>query len=1314
MKTRKVGRVLSLLLAIAMVVGLMIPASSVLAQTAAEKYPGASWETASTYKELKTILDNATSEQTTYVKLGADIAMPQGPYIDTKNNKGYFYGEVIKVEKGYKLDSNGSLTSVSADVIAASMDGTYFASAVVGTNPYDESESGYLFLPILFSNLSQMESSFGFDENKWDNHEFASYYDVSLVVWEGTNVVIDLNGKTINGNQDKAYTGTPAYTQTIFIVKGSLTIDDFVGGGKITGGTGYLASGTYSTNGNNIGDSIHAHRTYKDDWTISDHKLLHNPAVVNYYKKQYANGARWHLCFTENSSSDYTDRFSYWIKDATEARGGAVYVEDGGNFTLENGSITKNCAWMEPGSSENTVFKSDVNAVTKGGGVYVEAGATFNMYGGEVTKNAARSYNKKNDANDAHAYGGGVYLADAANGKFATFNMYGGKISENAAYSETQTDNDNRKSARTYGAGIYVGTGSVCNIMGAAEAKGATTEEMLATFPQITDNSCGSIVRKSKNADKGVDVLVQGAGIYCAGTLNIKKAVVSSNDFTEYEKDLEKDTSLPSGNQVVTLDRDPVTGLPQYIYSDGTVDKKVTRLDPEFTENLEISTKKVQHEVSGIYGIGRGNSNYTITSDGAGVYLATTARMNVGERTWIIDNYDLVTTGHQAFSDSRHFTRHWDKNANGGMGSYVYDSYSANAGDGYTWSDTRDDVYLPEGVAMYKGETLFECKIGINYYDMVDKAGVVGEDPNGRASNRVIVKSATDLDPNVWGTTNSAPVASDIQFFSLNDNNKNYERDNYSDLPERVILEPTPGVKAELLDLRETGGKWNNWDTRYQRRVAVVNTSEYNSEQGQYRKAYLSPYEGYVNFDTIYPAGTWSYWIWTEWNANQNGKWPTYDQPTYWKNDPEKNPVTSAISNTNVVFPQRAYQIDAAASQLSESEQRARFMDYKVVYDDNAFGSMTSPVLRFGKEDRIMYATITFDEAHKSYYGVNTKNQTLNDNIALDTLVTTRTAFTNVNLSNDGSSFTFYGANKPTGTIEFKKVVPDYSAYKGVSVLNERIDNRKTEQTSITKTNGIEDKDLYFKGWSFYSSYGYGPEIMTLKNSDALEKVGVDSNASSLYYRGTFTADLSRIFNSNVNAQPCPSMTAIWYTQEELAEARRRVSNVMGQTVIREDGTKLLRVVSIAGTACMGDDCDAVGFVISTTNATPTFEGGYDYVAKSRIYEKLGKHETADDNSYYDTHYLLTGSYTGNTVNIVPELWSFTEGSEFANNVTTGTYKAGYKDAGLFYANIVITDENKDTVYFVTPYAKFGNTYYYGESRAVCYADHALTTPDET
>ena len=82
-------------------------------------------------------------------------------------------------------------------------------------------------------------------------------------------------------------------------------------------------------------------------------------------------------------------------------------------------------------------------------------------------------------------------------------------------------------------------------------------------------------------------------------------------------------------------------------------------------------------------------------------------------------------------------------------------------------------------------------------------------------------------------------------------------------------------------------------------------------------------------------------------------------------------------------------------------------------------------------------------------------------------------------------------------------------------------------------------------------------------------------------------------------------MTATWYTKEELAEARKKVSNVRFQTVQRDNGdgttTNLLRAVAIAGSQYL--DFDEVGFVISTTNATPTIEGGYDYVVKSKVYE---------------------------------------------------------------------------------------------------------------
>ena len=1300
MKTRKVGKIVSLLVAIVLVATIMIPAAGVLADNAADKsFDDSNCIEVSNYDALKSALDNASTDGSkTYIKLQSDISLgiPYNHGSRGDSEVSYFAYEAMKVTAYLKTRINGAGSTVKDEWLSIAD----FVSELQSTNPalyktlmsYNEKEA---FLRVSKDTLSLFDKTFGdLKENKWSDPKYGGkpeYEDNQLVVHENTNVVIDLNGHGIVGvnNNATAYTGTPSYQSTVFVVKGTLTIMDRTPDqvGYISGGTGYVL------------DSCSLYDNEFDGWKHSS---------INSDWKYLAQNID-HLTFTPGTwrHIDHS-RHTYWYYNATESKGGGINVQDGGTLNLVSGKITKNVAFM---SADESIFKAGITAVAKGGGVYVSDGGTFNMYGGEITQNVARAYQKESNAQESHAYGGGVYVEAAADGKVATFNMYGGKIAENATYAETYSSGKT-KNVVSEGAGVYVGTGSVCNIMGSADAEGPTTSAMLASFPQVTNNSCGAITRNG--VTDGATVTVQGAGIYCDGTLNIKKALISSNDFSEFSKDLAASNIVPVGNNATHIMRDEETGLPLYIYdynSDGSAKTYVTRLDARFTENLELATEQVVHETSGIYGTARGNEKNKLTSDGAGVYLGTNARMNVGERTWITGNYDLVTTGHKAFDETRNYAMHWDKTANGGAGGYVYTGYTAGAGNGYTWSDTSDDVYLPEGVTMYKGDSLFESRIGVNYYDMVDKEGDVSVGATGRASNRVIVKSATDLDYNLWGATSSTPMQTDIQFFSLNDNNKNYERDNYADLPTRQTV-TLDSVTCELLDLTLTPeGKLPSWAERTLYRVAVIDTDKFKDEQGQYRKSYLSPYQGYVDFDTVYPAGRFFYTTEIRYNNNSD-PYIAYNKETYFKADPEKNPTTAAMANKNVVFPQRAYQIDATASQLSKSEQRAKFMDYKVIYDDNGFGSDAAPVLRFGKGDRQMYVTYNFDEADKTYYGENVNNQSLNEAINIDTLITSKSIFKIINRAEDGSSFTFYGANRPTGTLKFNKIVPDYKAYKASSVLADRTANRKSELTSITKTNGNEDKDLYFKGWSFYTSYGYGPEIVTLNNKDALQSINVDaaSSGSSLDYRGTFTADLSKIINQNVNAQPCPSMTATWYTKEELAEARKKVSNVMFQTVQRQndDGTttNLLRAVALAGSQYL--DFDEVGFVISTTNATPTIEGGYDYVVKSRVYEKLGVNRTAGaEKTYYDVDKLLGGTWSGQTsVKIEDKAWTFTKGSEFAANVTTGaTGKAGYKDAGLFYTNIVITDANKDTVYFVTPYAKMGNTYYYGESRAACYTD---------
>lgn len=1151
MKTRKVGRVLSLLLAIAMVVGLMIPASSVLAETA--RYANVTWTEVENYTELKTAVTNAHKGETTYIKLNANISMPQGPYTDPNNeDKGWFVGEVIVLKEyldmkqvaGMKYpDKNLGLDQLET---ALSAQGVY--PIVRDVRPFsDDGQTGEFCIPVLATNVAKLEDLFDFEEDKWtaasnsnkNTKDYPSYDDVSLVIYDGTDVVIDLNNNNIDGNSDKAYTGTPTYSQTIFVVNGKLTIVDLSveGNGSITGGTGYIAPGTYEQGISEPG--LHGHLNYKENWSYINSNG-HGVGVA------IGRDPKWHICTT--------GRYSYWMKNATECRGGAVYVAEGGIFTLENGSITENCAWMEPGRSKNIIFKSDVNAVVKGGGVYVEAGATFNMYGGEVTKNAARSY-QKDTAKTAYAYGGGVYLAPAVKNSDGTvaipgahMEFTGGKIAGNAVYAETNKETN----VVSQGAGVYIAEGATLNMLGAAEASGATTDEMLASFPQVTDNSCGATNRD--NSNNNMSLTAEGAGIYNAGTLNIRKAVVSANDFSEFSRD-DMDTT-PVGVEVVSVVRDEQTGLAQY------------------TDKGELKTEKLAHETSGKFGVGRGSSRNIMITNGAGVCVTDTGTMNIGERTWIYDNWDLVTRGHKAFGDTRNYTRHWDAE----KGEYVYDTASTGAGNGYCWSDTRDDVYLSGDRVMYIGEDLFECKIGVNYDRMVgarakDSEAVEGKP--GQASNRVIVRMSDDLDSSVWGEKSYAPRNRDIQFFFLNDNNKNWEHNN---------PEATGNIAYEVGDTPENA-------TFPQRSMEILNA------EGKAGATEL-------HSDEVVTGGY------------DSSKYMNYK--VYWDNG----------DTTRTDYP-----------------------------NDGTFGTLSAPVLRFAEMNRKSYLTFEFPEANKIFYGQpygNTTDYTYNTEMRYLSYI-------------DG----FDNADKTSlPSREVNILMPDYAVYKSGVLSGITVGS----PNSITNgADGKEAEDLYFKGWSFYTSYGYGPE--TVCPTNGRDKTTVTKDINNIATRGMFNIDVENINNDNVNAQLCPSFVAQWYTAEELAEARSRISGVKMQRVILKDESEALRLIAVVGQQYA--EYDSAGFVISKTNATPTVEGGYDYSIRTAIYGKvLTKNNSTNGQSVYVS-----------SSDIMSE-------EEFANG------------KGILYTNLkMTTDDDKATVYYVTPYAYVKNTdtYYYGKSRAVSY-----------
>lgn len=1376
MKTRKVGKIVSLLVAIVLVATIMIPAASVLADSS--EYAGVTWTEVGDFASLKQAFDNANKTgEKTYIRLTSDITL-QRPYFNSDEINGgktnwakmYLYSttRITKIEE--KRGGLWTGTNKTTHDFAWLMSQANSPFNVSDPNAYfygyteDELKNGFLVDKGMQDYVGMGRKAgqgTGYDEKI--GYE---YSERMLVVNENADITVDLYGKTMKASDYNPYDSTPAYQMSAIKVNkgGALTVVDLSSEqtGTISGGTGnvYYKETISTDNSEHTRDAM-----FNENWTVRD----------------TTGWAGW-LSSTGKYNIEYQSK-STWVENVKESRGGGIYVENGGVFTLKSGKISGNQAFMEPKSG---IFATDVDSYAKGGGVYVEAGGVFNMFGGEVSNNATRSFFKNwSTGNDRiyHAYseGGGIYLEgsqeETVNGATVTvpgavFNMTGGKIAENATYAQGGTNASSKsRVAHANGAGIYVGTGAVCNIKGADSDSASTNIEMMKSFPQVVNNSCGGqIVKASYTTNSAIEV--KGGGIYNDGTVNIKNALIASNDFSEARQSdakttvhIMRDEYLPEGQRTITYSDGKTATLPGtgtdlalYVldywedisnetYGGGQKGIKqrpktyITRLDDRFTDNLQLATEEVPHATSGIFGSAIVNDNMKVTSDGAGVCVGENGKLVVGERTWITDNYDFLTNGHMAFNSIRNYKRFWAQNrtvvddrvyktddTNGAGATYTdpaggwvyYGTTNSNVNDGYAYSDTSDDVYLPDGAVIYKGGSLFESKIGVNYWNMVNADGSAVEAERGlgqagsRAGNRVIVATGKNLDASFWGDSVAQPTARDIQFFYADDNNKNWEKSNYT-LPAYY----TDDMGRTICDLRATNS--NNWEDRY--RVTAISTSNPGIKRDS------SPYEGYINYDVEYPASRWAsgtQGVYAGYDiATNGGYWTYYKDTSYRISDPDWTPDNSdfrpkngEFMNSTVNFPQRSYQLTAEMKTMNKSYLQAKYIDYKVVYDTTTFGTEAAPVLRFGKTDsdtRNMYVTVNFDEANKHYYGLsNQPSFTLNDSVSTSNFTTSVNPFLNnldQNLTN--STFTFYGANKPTGTIDIAKVVPDYSAYGKIAQLNYFLNlsnvDRLATQTSISKDSANKElTDLYFKGWQFYTSYEYGPEVVTLDNKVARQTVSLDG--STLDYRGYFAADLSKIFNSNVNAQPCPSMTALWYSKEELAEARKKVSNVMFQTVQRknDDGsiTDLLRFVAIAGSQY--PDFDEIGFVISTTNATPTIEGGYDFVVKSRVYEKLGVNRAAGAaKTYYDVDKLLGGTYSGHqSVTVEDATWSFTPGSQFAANVTTGaTGKAGYKDAGLFYTNIVITDANKDTVYFVTPYAKMGNTYYYGESRAACYAD---------
>lgn len=1504
MKTRKVGKIVSLLVAIVLVATIMIPAASVLADNGSKAVSsGVDWTGAgadkilivssttkdggaSAYEQLRDYLKNAKPGDELKIRLDADIELPKfGVYKDKDGNtssdasKGKYYSyatygvfkDAYKKKEGKDNWSSSSNPKFGINELRGRSGSTYGASydvlnknpSMISTNPYktvfkvaephDTTTRAFLNYDLegkesftaaekeRFERLdtAQKKLMTGARGNEAlgasagnDTATYTEYDEAMLCVKERVTVCLNLNGHKVSGlnSLGSPYTGTPNYQTSIFVVRGKLTVvDEHTANagnevGMITGGTGSIYGkpqyrGNGDSNYNFVDSSIYQGVAYYGVGLGRNADNEWGDAYIIRLGKEAPDGNKWPKFSTDSwtiynkvgNYRIYTNYYSRFYANVKETHGGGVYVAPGASFTLLSGKISGNSAWRlnntEDLLNKNNNFIFDVNssAVACGGGVYVDEGATFTMKGGEISNNAVRAYNKKDDNSDATAYGGGVYLA-----KNAVMNMTGGRIVENASYAETfDPTADSPKSARSYGAGIYVHEKATCNIIGEDAESDATTLDMVKSFPSVSNNSCGALGRNTTKSEQ--DVTVEGGGIYNSGTLNLRNALVSANDFAEGDIDVPNASQNCTLNNAIHVKRDEETGLALYKYVnesgkyvDGSGNKfdEITRLDPNFNENLELVTEAIQHEIHGIYGTMHGNEESAIFSNGAGICLNEKATIVIGERVWVIDNYDLVTTGHKAFASVRDYTRTWQQtknitddrvvktNDNGTganytdpAGGYVYNnehvdpvSKSQNDGkytwhrmDGYAFSDTTDDIYLPEGKVIYKGGSLYETKIGVNYWNMVNADGeeIAAERGKGQAGsqagNRVLLVDGNvlgNLDRKIWTGDTTTPVQSDIQFFYLNDNNKNWERyKNYkkdaNDLWYDYDKNAYNYALPKYIEVTKVGQpcvlcdrhiKVANFGARVRVTAIDADATKINKN--------ASPYEGYINYDVTYEPNRWAYGTGTD---ISQGDWINYNKETWRISDPEWTPDNDAFrpkdgafTNAVVNFPQRAYPVTADMKKtLPSSYLKAKYMDYKVVYDDNQFGTSTEPVIRLGTYSdpasndtiRKMFVTVNFDEADKHYYGVSNNSIVYNSgseatSAQTDKFTTNNTAFANVD-----ASALFYGANRVKGTINIAKIVPNYASYGKGDILEDLRAASATADSSLSYDDAEkknESIDLYFKGWKYYTSYGDGPKVETLSKSVEESRIV----GTSLTHRGYFPVDLANIFNPNINSQPCPSLTAIWYTKEELAAARQNLSACKAQLILGTDGHIYIRVISVLG--AYGKDrnnlqpiqasdansslrslyYNAPTFVASNLNATPTLEGGYKATVNkgniaaenysARVVKKIICNDDEKNTFTIDIYDYISGNVS-NENDIWVKFINSNPAYKKANNSKSTTYVSFMWtniDTGLTLAEISnangpgYSDAAKE-VLFVTPCIELTkdqagtnhDSYYYGASR---------------
>lgn len=322
----------------------------------------------------------------------------------------YWLGE----EGATKKDENGN------DIIySESMAGGWAAAVRAATENYPA-----LVKVKLLKNWEATSDSFGSTPTNPENHP-ESFRNGSIYLPDNANILLDLNGKTINRGL-----GTAKGGGHVFYIQGKLTVDDSNDGGKITGG---FISAYSDATGNVYGGGA---------------------AYI------YGSTAELNLksgMITENKAS------------GTNVMGGAVFIS-GGTFNMYNGVLTQNAATATSAVYGGAVCMYNSGTFNMYNGIISEnintAGASKHIYGGAVCMYNGGTFNMHNgiiEKNNA-TVGGGV-ASFSVNG--TAINMYGGIIRNNTASIDVNTAHGGggigvqQGNAKT--TNVYLNGGEICN-----------------------------------------------------------------------------------------------------------------------------------------------------------------------------------------------------------------------------------------------------------------------------------------------------------------------------------------------------------------------------------------------------------------------------------------------------------------------------------------------------------------------------------------------------------------------------------------------------------------------------------------------------------------------------------------------------------------------------------------------------------------------------------------------------------------------------------------------------------------------------------